>query len=250
MSAKAKRAEDDCKMVMVAEPPAPPLDNLQSRSAAPIKLRPPTGPRVPALEAIGDEERVDATDEQTIAEVAREHWEQHKASRDRERRRGRREMTLGQRLDLAVVALEATSGVGASSKLRKYAELGTRVPRSAEVAEDAGPPPVQMPQIDASLTVIEREVERVEAALDAERGLLHGVQPGRMTTEQKDSLVWGYMGVRAADVAAAAPYLGSTAKQIMRAREREAMRRKVKVNLTTGVVTGKVFEGEETPYDA
>jgi hypothetical protein len=65
-----------------------------------------------------------------------------------------------------------------------------------------------------------------------------------MTAQERDNVIWQeFKGVRAEDVANAAPYLGTSARTIMRARKREAERRKVKVNATTGIVTGKVMDG-------
>jgi hypothetical protein len=175
------------------------------------------------------------------SDQAREQWEAGQHGRARMRRQERAKRTLGERLDAAVLQLRAASGVSASP-------VG-RVSKSAEREGDPGPPRVAEPPIHANLKVIELHVAQLELLLDAERGLVKGSTPGKLTTSEKDALVWELVGVRAEDVAAAFPYLGTSGRAIMRAREREAIRRKVTVRLVDGVVTGRVFDGDETPYD-
>lgn len=235
---RAKPDPDSCAIKMTAAPPALDAPGMRSRTveAAPL----PTGPPAPRRQPIGHEEQVDEATEQRLADTRREDWDAAAPARARARGRARAAMTLGERLDEAVRGLTSASTVGAASL--------ERVSRSAE---NENVPTVETPRIESNLRVIEHHVARLELLLDAERGFVRAPDQGRMTSEAKDKMIWeDFLGVVAADVASAAPYLGTSARTIRLAREREAARRRVKVNPRTGEVTGKVFEGEGDEWAA
>jgi hypothetical protein len=147
-------------------------------------------------------------------------------------------MTLGARLDHAVRQLGTISTTPARP-LTREAKNSTENDES-----EGGPPKVATPQIQANMTIIDFHVREIERKLDEERGLTRPRGDGRLLGEEKDRMIWEeFQGVRADDVAAAAPYLGTSGRTIMRAREREAKRRKVKVRLVDGIVIGKAVAG-------
>ncbi len=231
---------DNLAMKMTVDPPA--LGEPSALRTRPILEQVPAGPLAKPRGAMGRDEQCDKAFEDDSAAAAWAAWEADAPRRERERRKARGQMTLGERLDAALLALESMSTVAASPL--------TRSSKSAEREGEPGPPKAQTPQVDANLRVIAHHVAQIEHALDAERGLVRGAAHGRLTTEEKDRIVWDdFEGVRAEDVARAAPYLGTSGRTIMRAREREAFRRKVTVRLVDGKVTGRLFDGDDTAYD-
>ncbi len=233
------RAGDSLAMKMTVAPPA--LGEPSALRTRPILEEVPAGPVAKPRGALGRDEQCDKTFEDDSAEAARAAWEAGAPARERERRCARATMTLGERLDAVTLGLKKTSTVSASPLVRSS--------KSAEREGEPGPPKVYEPHIEANLTVIRRHVADLERTLDAEQGLIRAPSSGKLTTEQKDALVWELQGVRAEVVAEAFPYLGTSGRTIMRAREREAIRRKVTVRLVDGKVTGRLFDGDDTAYD-
>lgn len=186
------------------------------------------------IELVVDDERCDPAYEQQLADQAREQWETEHADRALQLEQERTRLTLGERLDTALRNLAALSTVAARPM--------ERTSKSADHAD--GPPRAEAPDVSPNITVIKHHLRKIEDELDTARGLLRPRNVGLMTTQERDNVIWQeFKGVRAEDVASAAPYLGTSARTIMRARKREAERRKVKVNATTGIVTGNVMDG-------
>jgi hypothetical protein len=199
------------------------------RRRQPRELRfAPAGPE----EYVGEDPRCDQQFENAEAERRREIWEAEAVQRDRARQAGRQHLTLGQRLDRALGALTAMSTAPA-----RRIERG----RGGE-SEHVGPPPA--PEIDGlerELRVARYAIEQIEAILDSERGA-HRMPAARMIGAEKDRIIWdNFQGVRSAEVARVAPYLGGSARTIERARAREAEERGLRCKLTTGEVLGPVL---------
>lgn len=189
-----------------------------------------------AVEVIVGDERCDLTFEQAHADEAREEWEAGRVERDRVREQVRARMTWGERLDTALRELDAMSTVSARSPEHAAKTTGED--------GDPGPPSIAAVDVSASTTVIGIHVRAIERVLDQERGLVRPAEGGRMTSDQKDKLIFDeYQGVRAEQVSESDRSLGRGPRAIMESRKREAEKRGLKVNLTTGVVTGKVVKG-------
>jgi hypothetical protein len=188
------------------------------------------------VDVVVTDERCEAVYEQQNADEVREAWDADRPARDREREQARARLTWGQRLDVALAALEATSTVGASP-----VERASKTTDDSE--RDPGPPKASHPDVSQNLTVIGFHVRRIEHTLDQERGLTRPGAGGLMTEEELDKELWvNFLGVHADLVSQARPQFGSP-RTVMRARQREAARRKLKVSPTYGTVLGKVIEG-------
>ncbi len=177
-----------------------------------------------------DDPRCDPVFEDAEAERRRELWEAQTGQRDRDRQADREALTLGVRLDRVLAQLAAIS----TAPARRIAHE----PGSTADPEQVGPPKVNTPQVEPHLRVIEHKVRELERMLDHERGAFRQ-QYARMDGFDKDRIIWDdFQGVRSGDVARAAPYLGTSARTIERARKREAEKRGVVVRLVDGIVTG------------
>lgn len=189
-----------------------------------------------AVEVIVGDERCDLTFEQAHADEAREEWEAGRVERDRVREQVRARMTWGERLDTALRELDAMSTVSARSPEHAAKTTGED--------GDPGPPSIAVPDVSPHMTVIERQVREIEQILDMERGLIRPGAGGRMMGDDKDKYVFDNLaGVHCDVVARDFPWLGGSGRTIQRARQREAEKRKLKINATMGIVTGKVVEG-------
>jgi hypothetical protein len=211
-------------------------------------------------ELVGEEERVDPGWEERNALEAHARWESERAARLADRQAGREQLTLGARLDRALVEIELGLGkaaraitAGRSTEDGSPAGLLHDVDQNGTARVDFGP------DIDQPLKWIRHHVQAIEEALDAELGLLDrapvGDRPGRtgergvsgrmMSTGDRDRVVFDdFQGVRADDVARQAPYLGSSARTIERARTAEAERRGVIVRPVDGEILGVETRGE------
>lgn len=219
-----------------------------------LERRLPTGvARVNGVtyDLVGGEERVDRRVEDELARKARERFETERADRLAGRQGERDELTLGARLDRALIELELGKGTRARPIATARSSSGDPNPMGAH--------PGAVFEVDVSepLRWIRHHVEQIERALDAELGLLErapvGDRPGaagalesaRMTaTEFRDGYVFDqFQGERSDVVAEQAPYLGS-ARTIERARLAEAERRGLKVKPVTGEITGEATVSE------
>jgi hypothetical protein len=190
----------------------------------------------PFVEIVVGDERCDLTFEQEQADRTRDAWEAGRPHRDTERERTRSRMTLGERLDAAVLAVSATSSVSARP-------VGHEAKTTTD-DRDPGPPPAPTAEIGANLTIIQFHVREIARTLDAERGLIRPGSSGLMTGDEKDKIIWeDFKGVHCEVVARDHPWLGGSGRTIMRARQREALKRKKKVNATWGTVTGDLIDG-------
>jgi hypothetical protein len=96
--------------------------------------------------------------------------------------------------------------------------------------------------VEQNLHIIAKHLEQIEATLDGERGLHH-----RAHDRDRDTEVWeDWQGYRAEQVAEVAPWLGTSARTIERARERQAELRRVKVRLVDGVILRPLRDDEIT----
>lgn len=199
---------------------------------------------------IGDEERVDREWENDEARVRREAFEEERDSRARQRQAEREKLTLGVRLDRALFEVERHKTTRARALAPSW-NTGEGSPGGM------APPQVGGAEVDRAVQLIEHHVRAIEEALDAELGLLTrppigdssgaagGMVAGRlMSTAERNRIVWDdFQGVRAEQVAREAPYLGTSARTIERARAAEAAARGVRVRLIDGVVIGPREEG-------
>lgn len=197
------------------------------------------------LELVVDDVRCDREFEDEETRRRREQWEAEQDARRRERQSDRSTRTLGDRLDRALFQLEVRQG----TRARPIAST-----RGGGEGSPGGNRPSHVGGADVShhVQLIDHHVRMIEEALDAEAGLLRrepmgdssgaagGMTNGRlMTTADRDRIVWeDFHGVRAEQVAEEAPYLGTSARTIERARAAEAERRGVRVRLVDGTVLG------------
>lgn len=223
-------------------------DDNRDRARAQLKRRRPPTDRVKVdgttYKLVGEEERVDREWESEEAKRRREVWSEGQDERLAERQARRSRLTLGQRLDHALGEIE----LGKGNRARPIAAQ-----RGSSEGSLGGnrPPRVSGPElVEHSMRLILHHVATIERQLDAELGLVKrepiGDRPGMtgamaagrlMSTEERDRIVWEeFAGVRSEQVAAEAPYLGTSARTIERARAAEAARRGVCVRLVDGVV--------------
>lgn len=218
-------------------------------AVAPEHLRPGTGtesePERPApapmarrlpVEVVVDDERCDLAFEDKNAARAWDEWDSGDMERAKDRERARSQYSWGQRYEMALAALATGSTVSSRSGERAAKTTG-------DDERDPGPPPAVGPAVGPHVTVVQRHVRELEDMLDQERGLTRPGAGGLMIGEEKDRRIWELQGVRAEVVARDFPALGGSSRTIMRAREREAKRRGLKVRQVDGVVTGKVVKG-------
>jgi hypothetical protein len=194
-------------------------------------------------EQVVDHDRCDREFEDVEAERIRAQWEADRDERAKQRDAERRRMTLGARLDHAVFEVELGKGLRARPIKAES--------NSADKA-NAGPAKPAGPELTARLRLIEHHVRMIERDADAEKGHAksepvgqqHGAVGGSdsrrfFSTEERDRIVWDdFQGVRSDVVAREAPYLGTSARTIERARTDEAKRRGVRVRPVTGEVLG------------
>lgn len=191
-----------------------------------------------------DDVRCDREWENANADQVREDWETQRDERRRQRQAERSRMSDGQRLDRALMELEL--GIGRRAR---------RIESARSTGDDRNPggnrpTHVEGVDIDLPLRLIRHHLATIEQALDAELGLIRvapvGSHPGHvggmeagkmMTRDERDRIVWEeFAGVPAQQVADEAPYLGTSARTIERARKREAAARRVVVRPSTGDV--------------
>jgi hypothetical protein len=203
-------------------------------------------------ELVVDDERCDRRFEDEEAQRRRDEWLNEQADRLKARQAVRRQMTLGQRLDVALTEIERGKGTRARP-------IATQRSTTDGSPSSRSQPHVSGPEIDHALKLIAHHVKTIERACDAERGLLRvepvGDRPGHtgvvagpddkagrmLTTAERDEIIWrDFQGIPAATVASEAPYLGKDARTIERARMREAAIRELRVDPMTGEVLGKV----------
>lgn len=230
-----------------------PVDDREQARVRLARRGPPVGvARVDDVtyELVGDEERVDKQTEERMTREARARFEAERSERLAQREAERGHLTLGARLDRALLELELGQGARARPIATARSSSGDPNPMGAHPGNVSGP------DIDEPLRWIRHHVDQIERALDAELGLLErapvGDRPGstgaaesaRMTTtEVRDAYVFdNFQGVRSDTVAREAPYLGGercSARTIERARVAEAKRRGVTVKPVTGEITGE-----------
>lgn len=204
-------------------------------------------------ELVVDDERCDRDFEDDEAIRRRSEFLAGQHDRLKARQAVRRQMTLGQRLDVALTEIERGKGTRARP-------IAAQRSSTAEGSPSSRPQPyVAGPEIEQALKLIDHHVRTIEEACDAERGLTRvepeGDRPGRvgsvvgaddrpgrmMPSAERDEIIWrDFQGVPAATVASEAPYLGKDARTVERARVREGAIRKLRVNPTTGEVLGKL----------
>lgn len=201
-------------------------------------------------ELVGDEERVDRDWENENAKSVRENWAFGRAQRHRDLEAQRRTMSPGMRLDVVIARIEPD---GLPAK-----RLHAVRRRAGSDHDQVGPPRPggHEAELRERLKMIDHHVRMAERILDEQRGLLlsdgvgdspgnsGGMAAGRlMTTAERDRIVWDdFQGVRSEVIAQEAPYLGTSARTIERARVAEAERRGVRVKPVTGEVLGPVVE--------
>lgn len=201
-------------------------------------------------ELVVDDARCERRFEAAEADRRREAWDDMRDVRLRDRNRDRENLTTPQRLEQALARLIVTEG---GMRSRSIAAIR---PSSAD-QEHAGPPRTELHTAEAThaLRQIEHHIRELEAIIDSEDGLLRHAREGdrqgwtgglgrrMMSTEDRDRIVWDeFEGIDSAQVAATAPYLGTSARTIERARKNEAERRKLRVRPKTGEVLGPVEE--------
>lgn len=199
-----------------------------------------------------DDERCDREFEDAEARRRRDEWDASQDDRLKAREATRRQMTLGQRLDVALTEIERGKGI------RARPIASSRASGAEDSPGGRRPSHVSGPEIEQALTLIDHHVKRIERELDADLGLVKtaaraaegkvvagstgALSSARLRgSDERDRIVWeDFEGIRADQVAEEAPYLGTSARTIERAREREAAKRGVRVRLVDGVVLGKV----------
>lgn len=165
-----------------------------------------------------------AEEERWAAEALAQHGERL-TEEAKGRRASRERLTLGSRLDAALVGLGCMSTVGS----------GLRAVNGGRSSErPAGPPPAEQPDVSQETRSIRTLVELLEDRWDAERGLLSPVDYAKMPTADKDRLIVRLTGVRSDQVAEMFPWLGS-ARTIERRRKELADELGVRVSPTTGL---------------
>lgn len=181
-----------------------------------------------------DERDRDWEDDAAAAAWVRERQRKRGDLEDLERQRSR--LSLPRRLEAAVRRIPR-DGVPAT----RLSHTPGR--RSAGDVEHPGPPRPDGREREAHerLALIWHHVRMLERIGDEEQGLREPLSDGRLlTTAERDRMVWeDFAGVRAENVALEAPYLGTSARTIERARVAEARRRGVKVRPIDGVVLGE-----------
>lgn len=192
-----------------------------------------------------EDQRCDPEYEAELVERNRAKDLDRKSNQLAELRAHREHLTIGQRLDEAIRRIPP-DGLPAS---RPNPTPGIRGATDAQ----AGPPrPTgRERELEQHLTLIRHHLQAIERIGDEERGLLTvepvqdqrhghagGMQAGRlMTTRERDRIVWDeFQGIPAQQVAEEAPYLGTSARTIERARKSEANRRRVIVRQADGTV--------------
>lgn len=203
-------------------------------------------------ELVGEEERVDKRTEEDLSRRARERFDDEREERLAQRRRSRELLPLGTRFNQAMALVELLQGASARPIATARSSSGDPNPMGANPGHVSGI------DVEESVAWIRRHIEQIELAIDAEQGLLErspvGDRPGaagaiesaRMTkAEFRDGYVFdNFQGVRSDQVAEEAPYLGTSARTIERARLAEAERRGVKVRPVTGEITGEATVSE------
>lgn len=185
-------------------------------------------------------ERVDRTWEQQNADQRREQWAEERRALTRSLRATREAQPLHQRLYAAEAHIARITTVKAQSF--------SPTPRAGLSDDRFGPPPAdrdalgqqRADEIGRCRGLIAKHITRLEEIIDEHRGLGSARDYARMTTDEKDKLIWDeYQGIRAEQVAQEAPWLGTSARTIERARAREAERRHLRVRLVDGEVLGR-----------
>lgn len=202
-------------------------------------------------ELVGEDERVDRAWEHEEARRRREAWREQREQRLAELRAARAKLPLGVRLDQAIASVDP-DGLPA-----RRAQAVKR--RSGSDIERIGPPLVggHERELRECLALISHHVSMVERIGDEQRGLLTtdaigdtpgntgGLSAGRMmSTKERNRIVFeDFQGVRSDVVAREAPYLGTSARTIERARASEASARGLRVRPVDGTVLGPAQEG-------
>lgn len=199
-----------------------------------------------SYEVVGDCERVDKDWEAVEAADRRAAWNAGREGRLAERMAERSRLSAGERLDAAVRELQLRLG-GMKSRSIAAMRAGSDDPSKAPPGTETSLP------VARHLTLIAHHVEAIERELDAQDGLrveeVEGDRPGAaggygnarmMRTAERDRIVFDeFQGVHAEQVAAEAPYLGTSGRTIERARVAEAERRQLRVRPSDGVVLGE-----------
>jgi hypothetical protein len=205
---------------------------------------------------VGDVERVDREWEDEEARRRREFWIDGRGDRLKDRQAARATMSAAERLDTALQQLSLRLGGMRSRSVEAMRSAGK---------PDSGAPPAPTDStrsLDHHLVLIAHHVEAIEREVDVQDGLYqvegstegfygtHGnsgsLDDFRLRgTAERDRIVFDdFQGVRSEDVAREAPYLGSSARTIERARTQEAERRGLRVRPVDGTVLGPVEEVE------
>lgn len=218
-------------------------------------------------ELVVEDERCDKEFEQAEADRRREAWLDEQNDRQKARRAVRRQMTLGQRLDVAlrevglgtgtrarpIATMKSSSAEGSPSSRSQPHVAGADIDHASEKIRE------HLATIEQATDLIRHHLVMIEQAADIEQGLARhepvgdtpghtGVQSGAtdragrmLTGQEKDRVIFDdFQGVPASQVAQEAPYLGKDARTVERARVREAAIRELRVNPATGEVLGKV----------
>lgn len=190
-------------------------------------------------EIIGEEEACDPIWLQGHADQRREQWADERRQLTRSLRASRDQQPLHLRLQTVEGQIARITTVKANAM--------SPTPRS-KVSDAHGPPAAdrdalgqhRAEEVGRCRALIAKHIARIEEIVDEHRGLGSARDFSRMTTDEKDKLIWEeYQGVRAQQVAEEAPWLGATAMTIRRAREREGRRRGMLVNASNGEVLGR-----------
>lgn len=201
-----------------------------------------------SYDVVGTEERVDKEWENDEADRLAQAWDLTRDDRLRDRMASRKQMTAGDRLDHAMRQIGLRLG-GMRSRSIEAMRGGGGGKSKSKAPTPAGDWTRDM---EDHLKLIAHHVEAIERELDEQDGLrlapAEGDRPGNaggygasrmMTTAERDRIVWeDFQGVRAEVVASEAPYLGSSARTIERARVNEAERRQLRVRQVDGVILG------------
>lgn len=167
-------------------------------------------------------ERVDAAWEETYARESEDEFGIQRRSMDAERRGGRGEMPLPDRLRRALDGLHAISTVPASNPAPGRGGESLHLPNFRQKTA--------LDECDGDLQVIRARVQRIEDRLDAARGLAVMHSTITMTAAEKNKvIVEKWEGVPASIASAAEPWLGSpeTFRRVRKANDRDTLGRKV-----------------------